>query len=114
MPYFGVFLPNAFSIKSIKNYLAKSCSALAQKMSVKYTPNGANVIKPFKAVIYHLSNLVNVFVPGKPFRPSLIFVIKARAYLSEAPLRCSTLVKSFEEEKCFITLTPVHQDVTER
>jgi hypothetical protein len=81
---------------------------------VKYTPNGANVIKPFKAVICHCSDLINVFAPGKPFQPSLIFAAKARAYPSEAPLRCSTLVNSFEEEKCFITLTPVHQDVAER
>jgi len=32
-----------------------------------------------------------VFVPGKPFKPSLIFAGKAGAYPSEAPFRCSTL-----------------------
>jgi hypothetical protein len=30
-PYFDTFLPNAVSIKSIKNCLRKSCSALAMK-----------------------------------------------------------------------------------
>jgi hypothetical protein len=32
-----------------------------------------------------------VFVPGKPFQPSLIFVGKAGASPSEAPFRYSTL-----------------------
>ena len=32
-----------------------------------------------------------MFVPGKPFQPSLIFAGKAGAYPSEAPCRCSTL-----------------------
>jgi hypothetical protein len=35
-----------------------------------------------------------VFVPGKPFQPSLMFVGVAWAYLSEAPFRCSTLLAS--------------------
>jgi len=35
-----------------------------------------------------------VFVPGNPLQLSLIFVGKARAYLSVAPLRCSTLWKA--------------------
>jgi hypothetical protein len=33
-----------------------------------------------------------VFLPGKPFLPSLMSVGKAGAYLSEAPFGCSTLV----------------------
>ncbi len=32
-----------------------------------------------------------VFVPGKPFKPSLMFAGKARAYPSEAPFRDSRL-----------------------
>jgi hypothetical protein len=32
-----------------------------------------------------------VFVPGKPFKPSLMFVGKAGAFVSEAPIKCSTL-----------------------
>jgi hypothetical protein len=32
-----------------------------------------------------------LFVPDKPFQPSLMFAGKARAYPSEAPFRCSTL-----------------------
>jgi hypothetical protein len=32
-----------------------------------------------------------MFVPGRPFQPSLIFVDKAGAYPSEAPFKCSTL-----------------------
>jgi hypothetical protein len=32
-----------------------------------------------------------VFVPDKPFQPSLMFADKARAYLSDGPFRCSTL-----------------------
>ena len=35
-----------------------------------------------------------MFVPGKPFQPSLVFVGKARAYLSEAPFKWSTLGKA--------------------
>ncbi len=32
-----------------------------------------------------------MFFPGKPFQPSLMFAVKARAYPSEASFRCSTL-----------------------
>jgi hypothetical protein len=32
-----------------------------------------------------------VFVPGKPFQLSLMIAGKVRAYLSEAPFRCSTV-----------------------
>jgi hypothetical protein len=32
-----------------------------------------------------------VFVPGKPFQPSLMFAGKAGAYPSEAPFTCCTL-----------------------
>jgi len=35
-----------------------------------------------------------VFVPCKPFQPSLMFAGKARAYPSEARFRCSTSVDS--------------------
>ncbi len=36
-PYFGTILPNAVAVKSRKNCLRKSCSALAPKMLVKLT-----------------------------------------------------------------------------
>ncbi len=32
-----------------------------------------------------------MFVPGKPFKPNLMFVSKAGNYLSEAPFKCYTL-----------------------
>jgi hypothetical protein len=32
-----------------------------------------------------------MFVPGKPFQPSLKIAGKAGAYLSEASFRCSTI-----------------------
>ncbi len=35
---FGGFLPNAVAIKSFKNHVRKSCSALAPKMLVKLIP----------------------------------------------------------------------------
>ena len=31
-----------------------------------------------------------MFVPGKPFQPSVMFTGKAGAYPSEAPFRCPT------------------------
>jgi hypothetical protein len=37
MPNFGTILPNTVTIKSIRNCLRKSCSALAPKMLVKLT-----------------------------------------------------------------------------
>ncbi len=51
-PYFATFSPIAVGVKIIKNYLRKSCSALAIKMLVKLTPanitlarqNGATAI----------------------------------------------------------------------
>jgi len=33
-----------------------------------------------------------VFVPGKPFQPSIMFAGKTGAYPSEAHFRCSTLL----------------------
>jgi hypothetical protein len=48
------------------------------------TRPGSYPIKYFTAVFYE-------FVPVKPFQPSLMFVGKARACLSEAPFMCSTL-----------------------
>jgi hypothetical protein len=35
-----------------------------------------------------------MFVPGKPFQPSLMFACKAGAYSSEATFRCPTLEKA--------------------
>jgi hypothetical protein len=37
---FGTILPNAIAIESFKNYLRKSCSALAPKMLRKLTKDG--------------------------------------------------------------------------
>ncbi len=51
---------------------------------------GANVIKLFTVVSYDFSQLATVFVLGKPFQLSLVFVGKARTYPSETPFRCST------------------------
>jgi hypothetical protein len=36
-----------------------------------------------------------VFVPGRPFQPSLVFAGKAGAYPNEAPLKCKTRVGSW-------------------
>ncbi len=52
---------------------------------------GACTTKLFTAVIYGFSYEAKVFVPGKPFQPSLMFAGKAKAYLNEAHFRCSTL-----------------------
>jgi hypothetical protein len=51
---------------------------------------GANVIK---LLCPQFTNFCNkqVFVPGKPFKPCLIFASKAGDYTSEADLKCSTL-----------------------
>jgi hypothetical protein len=37
---------------------------------------GPNVIKHFTAVIYEFLQKVRLFVPGKPFQSSLLFVVK--------------------------------------
>ncbi len=51
---------------------------------------GAKVIKLFIVIIYNF--LISWSVcPGKPFRPSLMFVGKAEAYPFEEPFRYSTL-----------------------
>jgi hypothetical protein len=50
----------------------------------------ANVKKLFTAVSYDFSKYARVFVPGKPFQPSLMFGGKAGAYPREAPFRCYT------------------------
>ncbi len=59
-------------------------------MLVKLIP-GANVIKLFSAVNYDFLKYARVFVPGKPFQPSLMSSGKAGAYLSEAAFMYSTL-----------------------
>jgi hypothetical protein len=43
---------------------------------------GAIVIKLFTVVSYDFSQLATMFVLGKPFQLSLVFVGKAGAYLS--------------------------------
>jgi hypothetical protein len=52
---------------------------------------GVVEIKLFMPVMYKFSELARVFVPGRPFWLSLMFVSKVRAYLSETPFSCSTL-----------------------
>jgi hypothetical protein len=57
----------------------------------RLTPSGGNSIKLFTTVIYGFSKQARVFVPGKPFQPSLMFAGKAGAYPREDPFRFSTL-----------------------
>jgi hypothetical protein len=38
-----------------------------------------------------MGNKASVFVPGRPFQPSLMFENKTGAYPIEAPFKCSTL-----------------------
>ncbi len=52
---------------------------------------GLTCYKTFSAVIYERLEYARAFVPGKPFQRSLMFVVKARIYPIEDPLRCSTL-----------------------
>ncbi len=52
--------------------------ALAKWHSAKTI--GACTIKLFMAVIYGFSYSARVFLPGKPFQPSLMFAGKAGAY----------------------------------
>ncbi len=47
--------------------------------------------KTFLSVIFGFSLYARAFVPGKPFRPSLMFLGKARACPKEAPCTCCTL-----------------------
>ncbi len=54
---------------------------------------GANFIKLFLSVIYGFSLYAKVFVPGKLFQPSLMFVGEARSLPQNgAPERCFTRV----------------------
>jgi hypothetical protein len=56
---------------------------------------GACTIKLFTAVIHGFSQLARMFVPGKPFKPSLMFVGKATGLPeSGAPETCFTWVGS--------------------
>jgi hypothetical protein len=52
---------------------------------------GANVIKHFTAVSYSIHNKLERWSQANLSKPSLMFVGKAGAYLSEVPYRCSTL-----------------------
>jgi hypothetical protein len=49
VPHFVVFLSSALTIKSIKNYPSKGCSALVPKMLVKLTP-GPELLKHYEFV----------------------------------------------------------------
>jgi hypothetical protein len=60
------------------------------KTIISHSP-GADPIKIFTVVIFEFSQYARVFVPGKPFQPSLMFVSKAKTYPIEAPFRCSPL-----------------------
>jgi hypothetical protein len=61
--------------------------------AVKYLLSGPRVRykKNVTAVIYKFSKEAVVFVPGRPYKPSLMFVGKDGAYQSGAPFRWSTL-----------------------
>jgi hypothetical protein len=54
-------------------------------------PPGPIVNECYKPLIYDYLQLARLFVPGKPFQPSLMFFSKAKACLSEAHFRCPTL-----------------------
>ncbi len=45
---------------------------------IKFGP-GDNVIKLFTSAIYGFSSEARVFVPGKPFQPSLVSIGKAKS-----------------------------------
>ncbi len=51
----------------------------------------AKFYKTFAVVIYKFLWYAGVFVPGKPFQPSLLFAGKAGAYPSEVPFWRSNL-----------------------
>jgi len=69
------------AVKSNENYLHKSSSALAPKMFMKLTP-GINFFFVIDVVVKE-----GMIVPGKTFQPSLMFGIKAGAYLNGALVR---------------------------
>jgi hypothetical protein len=73
---------------NILNLFMKRCLFIK-----KFWPR-ANVIKLFADVIYKFSKYARVFVPGKFFQPSLMFVGKPGAYPIEEPFRCCTLGKA--------------------
>ena len=62
--------------------------SLLANVFVKSAP-GPNVIKLFTSVIYKFSQYARVFVSGKPFQPSLMFVRKVGAYPSGVSKRSS-------------------------
>jgi hypothetical protein len=66
--------------KKISKQLKKCFATLAQFHKTFYGRN----LQMF------VIKLANVFVPEKPFQPSLMFVNKARAYQNEDPEGCST------------------------
>jgi hypothetical protein len=61
-----------------------------EKRFMTLTP-GVNVIKNFTAAIYEFLKLARVFVPGKTFQPSLMFVGKAIAFPIKESFSYSTL-----------------------
>ncbi len=65
---------NLTSGKKIANSICSKFFNLWQNM----IPPGACTIKLFMAVIYKCSYKARVFVLGKPFQPSLMFVGEAR------------------------------------
>jgi len=53
---------------------------------------GANAINLFTPIMYKCLLQARVFVPKRPFQPSIMSASKAEAYLSEETFRRSTLV----------------------
>ncbi len=58
--------------------------------SKKFYTTCFNVIKHFTINNYECTSQARVFVAGRSFQPSLIFVGKTRAYLTKPPFSCST------------------------
>jgi hypothetical protein len=65
------------------------CIAWEAHLDLK-TQTGDNVIKLLTDVSYEFSQKARAFVPGKPFQPSLIFMVRPEPtqvkHLSSAPL----------------------------
>jgi len=80
-----------------------------ERSATRFCRQGANVIKPFTAVIYEWSLLAILLVPGRRFQPSLIFVGKAISLPKKTTTyKCSTKVGFGLTHKYYTRLeTPV-------
>jgi hypothetical protein len=71
---------------------ARCLSHSVEHFSKLSKTTGAVFTKTFFFVSYERAKKARVFVPGKPFQPSLMYLSKDGAYLDEATFRCSTYV----------------------